>query len=209
MGSGVWRLEGASRAVKAALATNATSADQAAKWTTARNFTLSGPVTGTASVDGSANVTLTTAVADAALSIAKTSGLQSALDAKVDANGGTFTGSPIVQTGSVSNDLYLNKANTDGYQNRILGRRNGNNRWGIILGDASSETGSNAGSGFAIPRYNDAGTFQANSITIDRSSGAMTVEGPLTIGGGKKITKLTVSTSAPGTLTDGELYLQF
>lgn len=50
---------------------------------TARTIALSGPVTASAvSFNGSANITLTTAIADGALSIAKTSGLQTALDAK-------------------------------------------------------------------------------------------------------------------------------
>lgn len=50
---------------------------------TPRNFSLTGIVTASAqSFNGSANVVLTTAIADAALSIAKTSGLQAALDGK-------------------------------------------------------------------------------------------------------------------------------
>lgn len=57
---------------------------------TSRTFTLSGVVTsGAMSFDGTANVTFTTAIADAALSIAKTSGLQSALNAKQDSIGYT------------------------------------------------------------------------------------------------------------------------
>ncbi|MEM9600674.1 MAG: hypothetical protein AAF926_06600 [Pseudomonadota bacterium] len=59
------------------------NADTATALATARDIDLTGIITATAqSFDGSANVTLTTAIADAALSIAKTSGLQAALDAK-------------------------------------------------------------------------------------------------------------------------------
>lgn len=54
-------------------------------WPAARTMSLSGPITGSASFDGSQNFTLLTSIADAALSIAKTSGLQAALDGKLGA----------------------------------------------------------------------------------------------------------------------------
>jgi hypothetical protein len=63
------------------------NAATAAKWASAITLTLAGVVTGTASIDGSGNVTLTTAVADNALSIAKTSGLQTALNGKAALSG--------------------------------------------------------------------------------------------------------------------------
>lgn len=65
-----------------ALTGNASTATTAARWTTARTLTLSGPVTGSISLDGSANGTLTTSIADGALSIAKVSGLTTALAGK-------------------------------------------------------------------------------------------------------------------------------
>tara|TARA_R110002012_G_scaffold148639_6_gene307559 strand:+ start:837 stop:1331 length:495 start_codon:yes stop_codon:yes gene_type:complete len=49
---------------------------------TARSFTLQGVITGTQTFNGTGDCVLTTAIADATLSIAKTSGLQAALDAK-------------------------------------------------------------------------------------------------------------------------------
>lgn len=65
----------------------------ATKLASARAFNLAGVVTaGAVSFDGTGNVTLTTAIADGALSIAKTSGLQTALDAKANLSGATFTG---------------------------------------------------------------------------------------------------------------------
>lgn len=58
----------------------------ATKWTTARTITLSGDVSGSASVDGSANVTITTTVADDSHNhvISNVDGLQTALDFKAD-----------------------------------------------------------------------------------------------------------------------------
>lgn len=57
---------------------------------TSRNFSLSGPVTASVQgFDGTGNVVLTTAIADGALTIAKTNGLQAALNGKqatLDAN---------------------------------------------------------------------------------------------------------------------------
>lgn len=52
---------------------------------TGRNFALTGPVTASAvSFNGTANVTLTTAIANNALTIAMTNGLQAALDSKIN-----------------------------------------------------------------------------------------------------------------------------
>lgn len=53
-------------------------------WPVARTLTLSGPVNGSASFDGSSNFTVLTTIADGGLSIAKTSGLQTALDGKLN-----------------------------------------------------------------------------------------------------------------------------
>lgn len=60
-------------------------ASSATKLATARAFSLTGVVTATgANFDGTGNVALTTAIADSALTIAKTSGLQAALDLKYE-----------------------------------------------------------------------------------------------------------------------------
>lgn len=66
----------------------------ATKLATSRSFNLTGVVTADAvGFNGTGNVTLGTAIADGALSIAKTSGLQDALDSKASLNSGpTFTG---------------------------------------------------------------------------------------------------------------------
>jgi hypothetical protein len=80
--SGTW---GISITGNAATATNATSAAAATKLATPRAFSLTGVVTAAGiNFDGTGNVALATAIADGALSIAKTSGLQGVLDGKVD-----------------------------------------------------------------------------------------------------------------------------
>ncbi len=79
----------------------------ATKLATARAFNLTGPVTATGvNFDGTGNVTLTTAIADGALAIAKTSGLQAALDAKASLAGATFTG--LVWNQSPNDTSYYN-----------------------------------------------------------------------------------------------------
>lgn len=67
------------------------NAATASKRASSITLTLVGVATGTTSIDCSGNATLNTAIADNALSIAETSGLQ-ALDAKADLSGATFTG---------------------------------------------------------------------------------------------------------------------
>lgn len=81
---------------------------------TSRTFSLSGVITATGlGFDGTQNINLTTAIADAALTIAKTSGLQAALDGKqanlgftpVNRAGDTMTGL-LTLSGDPSNPLH-------------------------------------------------------------------------------------------------------
>lgn len=59
-------------------------------------------------------------------------------------------------------------------------------------------------------KFNDFGTAGAPArVTIGRLTGNIITAGGITVGGGKALNKITVSSSAPGTLTDGELYLQY
>lgn len=70
---------------------NATSATSAAAWTTARTLCICGDVTGCASVDGSGNVNLLTAVADDSHNhtVANVDGLATCLSGKAATNGST------------------------------------------------------------------------------------------------------------------------
>ena len=76
------------------------NAVSASRWANARTFTLTGDVTGSVSIDGSANVSVTATVTDDshAHTIANIDGLQTALDGKLDTTGGTFLGNVGIQT---------------------------------------------------------------------------------------------------------------
>lgn len=54
------------------------------------------------------------------------------------------------------------------------------NRW-VMYKDNTTESGSNAGSNFAIARYNDAGTFIETALSISRSTGLTRVSGTLSV----------------------------
>lgn len=91
----------ASLAAKLGTTDNAVSAS---KLQTARQIALSGLISGASNFDGSGNISISTAIADAALSIAKTSGLQSALNAKAELASPAFTGSPTAPTQSTADN---------------------------------------------------------------------------------------------------------
>lgn len=80
------------------------NAATASKLLNARLIGLAGLVTGSASFDGSGNISIATAIADAALSIAKTAGLQTALDGKAGLASPAFTGNPTAPTQSTADN---------------------------------------------------------------------------------------------------------
>jgi hypothetical protein len=92
--------------------------------------------------------------------------------------GATFTGNVFLSKTDPA--LILNKT-ASGQISRVIGSINGVYRWGIELGAWQSETGSNAGSNFVLARYSDSGTFLGTPMVIDRATGAVTLEAPLTL----------------------------
>ena len=88
------------------LTTTATvdDATSALKWTTARTITLGGDLTGSVSIDGSADVTLTATVVDDTHShiIGDVDGLQSALDLKAPLASPALTGTPTAPTAAAN-----------------------------------------------------------------------------------------------------------
>lgn len=66
-------------------------------------------------------------------------------------------------------------------------------RWVLRGKDATAEAGSNAGSNFAIYRYNDAGTYQDAPFSITRSTGDVAIANNLEVSGRVKTTATTVS----------------
>jgi hypothetical protein len=59
----------------------------------------------------------------------------------------------------------------------VEGQRGGAMRWALRLGDAVTESGSNAGNDFALYAYNDAGAYLSSPFNIKRSSGAALFSG--------------------------------
>jgi hypothetical protein len=76
--------------------------------------------------------------------------------------------------------LSLNKS-ASGQQAVIYGQTAGVPRWAIGLGDTAAETGSNAGSNFAIFVWDDAGTYLGAPFTINRATNEIRTSGPLRI----------------------------
>jgi hypothetical protein len=76
--------------------------------------------------------------------------------------------------------LILNKS-ASGQVARVFGRTNGSNRWAVELGDTTAEGGGNAGSNLIIRRYDNSGAVLGAPVVINRASGAVTLEAPLTL----------------------------
>lgn len=75
-----------------------------------------------------------------------------------------------------------------GYTAGIEFRQLGSSRWQWFKSE-QTESGSNAGSNLRLYSYNDAGGYLGNPITVTRSTGAISLAGPLTVGsGGSSIT---------------------
>jgi hypothetical protein len=169
---------------------------------TARNFSLTGIVTASAvSFDGSGNVALSTAIADGALSMAKVSGLSSALGLLAPADSPTFTGITTAGQG-----IFVTEYTPSGADCIVFNA----NRFGLTNAYAM---GAEANCLFArapsvhrwyISALADGGTSASMELT------GSTLKVPsLTPGSGKILSKITVTSTAPGTLQNGELYLQY
>lgn len=162
-------------------------------------------------------------VRDGALSIAKTNGLQAALDAKAAtsslgsaafastsafataAQGATADAALLRSGGTISSGtLTINQPGSSGTGLTVTGNTLAGA--GILWTGNGSTTPSKtiAVRSGALGIYSDDGS----KILGLTDAGDMTV-GSVTPGGGKKLSKITLSSSAPGTLADGELYLRF
>lgn len=74
-----------------------------------------------------------------------------------------------------SAQLTLNKPTISPGAN-LVGQFNGVARWYVSLGDASSESGSNAGSNLTVTNYDDAGNYLGAPLSINRATGQVTVQ---------------------------------
>jgi Chaperone of endosialidase len=84
--------------------------------------------------------------------------------------------------GTQSAQIQLIKSKSGDYS-RIAGYRGATARWTMDLGNNTAESGSNAGSDFALNRYSDAGALLGTGMTIDRSSGDATFGGHINLPG--------------------------
>lgn len=76
-------------------------------------------------------------------------------------------------------------------------RTAGTARW-LLAGDTTAEGGSNAGTDFVLRRYSDAGSLLGTAITVTRSTGAVSLEAGLTIGGNLTLSSDAAFASASG-----------
>jgi hypothetical protein len=117
--------------------------------------------------------------------------------------GGTLTGTlHIAISGGITPSISLNAP--IGSPMYIASNRGpGLWRWYLNLGSATAEGGSNAGSDFAISRFNDAGAVIDNPLSISRATGNVTVggagslivDGPAPPGGARYIYGTTVNST--------------
>lgn len=99
-----------------------------------------------------------------------------AIDAQMYANatyalpltGGSLTGALTI--GANGNQLLLNKS-ASGQASYVLAQMGGSSRWRLSLGNATAESGGNAGSDFALDSYTDAGASLTTVLSIPRSTG--------------------------------------
>jgi Chaperone of endosialidase len=93
--------------------------------------------------------------------------------------GGTVTG----QLKLTNTPALVLDAATSVADNQIQGWDHGKLRWLLRPGNDEPETGSNAGSSFDIHRYADNGSYIAQSLNINRASGAWSINGNVTVSG--------------------------
>jgi hypothetical protein len=99
---------------------------------------------------------------------------KSYVDTKLPLAGGTLTGN---LTFSYGNPTVVLNSQASGQNHSITGSVNGLNRWSINLGNATAESGSNAGSDFDIYNCNDAGAIIGTALRINRANSTATFAG--------------------------------
>lgn len=108
------------------------------------------------------------AAAASAAAAAAAADAAAAVATRLPLTGGTLTGG---LTLSYANATLSLRKQTIGENAMLAGYNGASLRWGVSVGDALTESGSNAGSNFAIYRYTDAGAVIDAPFYILRSSG--------------------------------------
>ncbi len=96
----------------------------------------------------------------------------------INLNGATNVN--VVCTATNGNAVAYLKKSASTKANAIYGYTGAAARWVIALGDTAAESGSNAGSNFAIACYDDAGSSLYSPLSIVRSTGNATFSGTVT-----------------------------
>lgn len=89
---------------------------------------------------------------------------------KYDKAGGTITGDVVLSKASPS---FTFRRSAAGQSTSLLSQVAAATRWLLNFGNATAESGSNAGSDIVLSRYADAGTLIGNIFTITRSTGVV------------------------------------
>lgn len=92
--------------------------------------------------------------------------------------GGTLSGETTISKDTPAFNLNKTAATQDAI---INGKCNGLHRWAIDVANGADESGGNAGSDFSIVRFNDAGVFLGQPLSISRATGLITMLGALTV----------------------------
>ena len=104
-----------------------------------------------------------------------------------------------INTGSAAADFVMDSS--AGYTRTINFKTAGKLRWRVFT-NSGAETGGNAGSVFAIARHDDNGNWLSDSLVIDRSNGAIAMNGDLSLAGYLTVTApwamITVNDSQSG-----------
>ncbi len=155
----------------------------------AANLTLSGGATvtgavsaGTLTVSGASTLAATTA---SSLTVSGATSLNT-----LTASGATTLAATSAGALTLTGDLLISKtapaitlAKAAGNGALIFGSNNTlTPRWGLAIGDGSTETGGNAGSHFAVYRYSDAGTYLNTPLAIYRDTGFVDMNNGLSVG---------------------------
>jgi hypothetical protein len=122
---------------------------------------------------------------------------------------GGYSGTTPVGEIRTTGDIYLNVGGTGAGTHYIRGGSGSNRmirfetgtsqRWRLIGGNTTAESGSNVGSDFLINRYSDAGAYIANALKITRANGTVNIPGDI-------ITTVWTDYSATSTITGWTSY---
>lgn len=180
-------------------------------WPVARTMTLSGPVTGSASFDGSQNFSLSTSIADGALTIAKTNGLQgqlTTLQTNIDGKaplvhshigtqpnlnsipGGVLPVGAVVGSGSTALDGFTNPLYLSAYDGQSRASQ-------IVFDNAVDEIGFrrfSAGNWRSVRKIWTEANFDPN---VKASTGGNTFTGLNTFANGRVVIRADVAATQP------------